>query len=200
MLRINLLPVRQLKKRAKARNEILGIFMGVLSLVLLCCGVGFLQAQKISALNTDIAALTAERDSYAPILAKIEELKKTKADLERKSAIIDKLKTDSSLTVRILDEVASKVDNNRMWLDTLNQQGGTLQLTGVSLDNESVAQFMDNLKLSPFVQDVELTDSSQKILAGRDLKSFSLACTVASPESKPANEKPAAAAAPAAKK
>ena len=198
MLRINLLPVRQLKKRAKARNEILGIFLGVLSLVVLCFGIGFLQAQKISALNTDIATLTAERDSYAPVLAKIEELKKTKADLERKSAIIDKLKTDSSLTVRVLDEVAAKVDNNRMWLDSLNQQGSNLQLTGVALDNESVAQFMDNLKLSPFIQVVELTDSSQKILSGRDLKSFSLACSVASPGDKPADATNAAA--PAAKK
>ncbi len=198
MLRINLLPVRQLKKRAKARNEILGIFLGVLSLVVLCFGIGFLQAQKISALNADIAALTAERDSYAPVLAKIEELKKTKADLERKSAIIDKLKTDSSLTVRVLDEVATKVDSNRMWLDSLNQQGSTLQLTGVALDNESVAQFMDNLKLSPYIQVVELTDSSQKILSGRDLKSFSLSCTVASPGDKPADA--AKAVAPAAKK
>jgi type IV pilus assembly protein PilN len=181
MLRINLLPVRQLKKRAKAKNQLLGILTGLLCLLALCFLVGFLQAKKIAAINTNIAELTSERDSFAPVLAKIEQHKKTKLELERKSAVIDKLKTDSSLTVRVLDEVASKVDNDRMWLDSLNQQGNSLQLTGVSLDNESVAQFMDNLKLSPFVREVELTDSSQKILSGRDLKSFSLSCSVAPP-------------------
>jgi type IV pilus assembly protein PilN len=79
-----------------------------------------------------------------------------------------------------------------LWLDSLNQQNNSLQLTGVSLDNESVAQFMDNLKLSPFIRDVGLTDSSQKILSGRDLKSFSLSCIVAQPDATQANETSAA--------
>jgi hypothetical protein len=40
---------------------------------------------------------------------------------------------------------------------------------------------MDNLKESPFVTDVTLTNSSLKIISGKNLKSFELACSVAQP-------------------
>jgi type IV pilus assembly protein PilN len=182
MLKINLLPVRQLKKRAKAKNQLFGMFFLFL-LVLAALGItGALQAQKISDYQADIAALQKEKDSFTPTLKKIEKLKKDKEELVRKTDIIKKLKTESSLTVRTLDEVANRVDNQRMWLDSLQQQNSSLRLSGVALDNQTIAQFMDNLKESPIVQDVTLTNSSLKVVSGRNLKSFELNCVVAQPE------------------
>jgi len=152
-------------------------------LVLLVLGLtGFLQAQKISSLNTNIAALQKEKDSYTPTLNQIAKLKKDRDELTRKTEIINKLKTDSSLTVRVLDEVANRIDNQRMWLLALQQQTSSLKLSGVALDNQTIAQFMDNLKESPFVQDVTLTSSSLKVVSGRNLKSFELNCVVRQPE------------------
>lgn len=181
MLKINLLPVRQLKKRAKARKQLFGMFLLLILVLALLAATGVLQAQKISGLQTDIAALQKEKDSYKPTLDKIAKLKKDREELVRKSEIIKQLKSDSSLTVHTLDEVASRVDNQRMWLESLNQQGSSLQLTGVALDNQTIAQFMDNLKESPFVQDVTLAGSSLKVVSGRNLKSFELNCVVAQP-------------------
>ena len=181
MLKINLLPVRQLKKQAQARKQLLGILL-LFILVLAVLGVtGALQAQKISNLETNIAALQKEKDSYTPTLQKIAKLKKDKEELVRKTEIIKKLKMDSSLTVRTLDEVANRIDNQRMWLESLQQQDAALRLSGVALDNQTIAQFMDNLKESPFVQDVSLAGSSLKVVSGRNLKSFDLNCTVAQP-------------------
>lgn len=182
MLKINLLPVRQLKKRAKARKQLSGMLLLFL-LVLAAVGItGVLQAQKISSYETDIASLQKEKDSYTPTLKKIEQLKQERIELVRRTEIINKLKTDSSLTVRVLDEVASRVDNQRIWLESLQQQTSSLRLSGVALDNQTIAQFMDNLKESPFVQDVTLAGSSLKIVSGRNLKSFELNCVVAQPE------------------
>ncbi len=181
MLKINLLPVRQLKKRAKAKKQLFGIFLLFVLVLALLAATGVLQAQKISGLQTDIAVLQKEKDSYKPTLAKIAKLKTDREELIRKTEIIKKLRTDSSLTVRTLDEVANRIDNQRMWLDSLNQQGSSLRLSGVALDNQTIAQFMDNLKESPFVQDVTLASSSLKIVSGRNLKSFDLNCVVAQP-------------------
>ena len=182
MLKINLLPVRQLKKRAKARKQLFGICLLFL-LVLSALGItGALQAQKISNYQTDIAALQKEKDSFTPTLKKIEALKKEREELVRRTEIINKLKMESSLTVRVLDEVASRVDNQRLWLESLQQQTSSLSLSGVALDNQTIAQFMDNLKESPFVQDVTLAGSSLKIVSGRNLKSFELICVVGQPE------------------
>jgi type IV pilus assembly protein PilN len=181
MLKINLLPIRQLKKRAKARQQLFGMFVLFLLVLALLAAAGFIQAQKVSNLESEITTLTNAKNSYASTLKKIEDHKKKIAELARKTKIIKQLKTDSSLTVHALDEVARRIDNKRMWLQSLQQQNSSLRLSGVALDNQTVAQFMDHLKESPFVQDVTLTNSSMKVVSGRNLKSFELTCSVAQP-------------------
>ncbi|MFW2368587.1 MAG: PilN domain-containing protein [Desulforhopalus sp.] len=189
MLKINLLPVRQLKKRAKARKQLFGMFFLFLLVLSLLGLTGLLQAQKISSLKTDITALKKEKDSYGPTLKRIAKLKKDTEELIRRTEIINKLKVDSSLTVRTLDEVANRIDNERMWLQSLQQQSSSLRLSGVALDNQTVAQFMDNLKESPFVRSVNLASSSLKVVSGRNLKTFQLNSAVSQPP-KPKPETP----------
>jgi type IV pilus assembly protein PilN len=182
MLRINLLPIRQLKKRAKAKNQI-AIFC-----VVFLCFIGILffislyQLHKIKSIESSIAELTKEQQRLAPEIAAVDKLKKDKEELERKISIIHQLKAESSLTVHILDEVANVVDNGRMWLTSLNQQGNALSLTGIALDNQTVADFMDKLKKSPSVQGVELSNSSLRKISDRNLKEFSLTCSVSQPQ------------------
>ncbi len=182
MLRINLLPIRQLKKRAKARNQIIS-FVTLLAFLLLILGaVAFLQSTKINNVAAQITKLKAEKQKYAPILKEMQRLEKAKKDLENKISIIKKLKQDSATTVHILDEVANTVDSKRMWLKSLKQQGASLSLTGVALDNRTVAQFMEALKDSPYIGSVNLSNASLIKVSERNLKSFSLACSIVSPK------------------
>lgn len=181
MLKINLLPVRQLKKRAKAKKQIFGMLFLFFVVLALIASAGVWQIQNINQLNKKITALQKDKDSYTPTLNKIAKLKKDQEEFTRRIKIIDKLKTDSSLTVRIVDEIASRIDNQRMWLDSLHQQETSLRLSGVALDNQTIAQFMDKLKDSPFVQEVSLASSSLKIVSGKNLKHFELNCNVAQP-------------------
>lgn len=182
MLKINLLPVRQLQKIAYSRRQFFGLFGFLLLTALLLLVAGYIQNQRIASANTEIIELQKEKKSYDPILAKINKFKKEMKEFERKTAIIKELKKDSSLTVRVLDEVADRIDNKRMWLTSLQQQENTLRLSGVALDNQTIAQFMDNLKASPFVNEVELADASLKKVSGRDLKSFTLNSIVSQPD------------------
>ena len=182
MLRINLLPIRQLKKRAKARNQIVSFATLVVFLLLILGAVAFLQSTKINTIESQIAQLKVEKKKYDPILKEMRRLETAKQDLENKIGIIKKLKQDSATTVHILDEVANKVDSKRMWLKSLKQTGASLSLVGVALDNRTVAQFMDALKESPFISGVNLSNASLTKVSGRNLKSFSLACSIVSPK------------------
>lgn len=182
MLRINLLPIRQLKKRAKARNQIISFITLFIFLLLILGAVAFLQTAKINTIESSIASLKKEKQKYAPILAEIKRLEKAKKDLENKISVIKKLKRDSSTTVHILDEVANKVDSKRMWLKSLKQQGSSLSVTGIALDNRTVAQFMEALKESPYITIVNLSNASLTKVSGRNLKSFSLACSIMTPK------------------
>ena len=61
MLRINLLPIRQLKKRSKARNQLFAFFLIFCVVLALLGATGVLLAAKISELNEDIVAKTNEK-------------------------------------------------------------------------------------------------------------------------------------------
>ncbi len=182
MLRINLLPIRQLKKRTKARNQLFVFFL-IFCVVLALLGVtGVLLAAKITELNEDIVAKTNEKKSFDKVVQEIADLEKRRLDLNNKIKIINQLKTDSSLTVHVLDEVAKIIDNKRMWITSFNQNGGSLALSGYALDNKTIAEFMENLELdSSYINGVNLSNTSLKNVSGNSLKSFSISASVSSP-------------------
>lgn len=182
MLRINLLPIRQLKKRAKAKSEIAGFCVIFLCLLAILGFLVIYQTNKISAINDSIASLNKEEKALAPKIAAVDKLKKDKIELKRKIAVIEHLKAESSITVHILDEVANVVDNDRMWLTALNQQGMSLSLTGVALDNQTIAQFMDRLKTSLYISAVNLSNASLQRISGKNLKQFTLHCSISLPK------------------
>jgi len=186
MLKINLLPIRQLQKQAGARNELFS-FVACFLLILLILGtISMMQANKASAIQAEITRLNQEKQTYDKILAEIKKLDADKKELENKISIIKQLKTDSSLTVHVLDEVAKKLDSTRIWLTAFDQQGGSLSLKGIALDNKTIAEFMNALDASDFISDVNLSDSLLTKVAGQDLKAFSLQCAVSTPPEKTA--------------
>ncbi|MCG6930580.1 MAG: PilN domain-containing protein [Desulfofustis sp.] len=183
MLRINLLPIRQLRKRTKARNQLLAFFLIFLVVLALLGGAGVLLAAKITELNEDIARKNEEIKSFDAVVKQIAELEKKRLDLNRKIRIINQLKTDSSLTVHILDDVAAIIDNKRMWITSFKQSGGSLALSGYALDNKTIAEFMENLdQNSKYVNGVNLSNTSLKNISGNSLKSFSITASVSSPQ------------------
>jgi type IV pilus assembly protein PilN len=174
MIRINLLPVRQMKRRQKAVNEFL-IFTLSVAVVLLGIGVaGGVIAHTKSSLNKDIQQLQVKKNSYAPILKQIADLKKKKKNLEAKIDTIKKLKKGSQVTVRILDEIADRTPPNRIWLKSLQQKGAGMKLAGVALDNATIAQYMIALAASPNFTAANLQSSKQTVVEGSKLKDFSL--------------------------
>lgn len=181
MLRINLLPIRQLKKRAKAKNQIASSIVAVICVVLLLCLVGFVQTSGINATQDRIAELTKEKKKYTKTLNDIKVFKAKTKELERRIQVINKLRKESSLTVHVLDELTKLIDNDRVWLTALSQKGSSLSLSAIALDNESIAQFMNTLKTSPYISSVNLGKSSLKKVSGKQLKSFNLSCGVKQP-------------------
>jgi type IV pilus assembly protein PilN len=178
MIYINLLPVRQIKQKAAARQQIVAIFIAFLVLLSILILVEFFQLNKIHQFNDEISVLNAEKQKHAATLRLIKRLEKDKALIEKQISIVKQLKKSSSLTVHILDEIASLTPTERMWLTSLSQNGTSLRISGMALDNRTIAQFMEDLKSSPYITDINLTDTSLRDYAGRHLKAFSLTCTV----------------------
>ncbi|UCF01763.1 MAG: PilN domain-containing protein, partial [Deltaproteobacteria bacterium] len=85
--------------------------------------------------------------------------------------------------VRVLDQLAIIVPTDKLWIKTLTQTGNTLTLTGVARGNEVIAQFMEALEKSPYIDanGVVLKQSRQVVIQGYKLKNFNLSCRVVVP-------------------
>ncbi len=184
MLRINLLPIRQLQKRAAAVNRLVLSALAICGVILLLLVVSTIQSSIANNIRSDIRTLKNIKKKNAPILAEIKSLEKNKQELQRRISVIEKLKKSSSLTVRILDQVADRVDNERMWITSFQQRAGSLSLQGIALDNRSIADFMKALERSPYInsESVNLANSTLTRVANRSLKSFLLSCSVRLPQ------------------
>ena len=181
MVHINLLPVRQIKQKAAARQQLFTFFLSFLLLLTVLGVLGFFQVSKANQLQHDITQLKTEKQKHAKTLKLIKQLEKDKELIEKRIAIIKQLKKTSSLTVHVLDEVANLTPVDRMWLNSVTQSGASLTLEGMALDNRTIAKYMEDLKTSPYISNVNLVNTSLKSYAGRNLKVFSLSCSTAVP-------------------
>jgi type IV pilus assembly protein PilN len=182
MVYINLLPIREIKRRTNAIRQ-LTLFAFVLVAVLVALGVvGIYQKTIASQLQKNIAELNKEKQHYNQVLDQIKKLEEDKKEIENRIAVIRELKKSSALTVRVLDEIANLTPTKRIWLTSLNQSGTSLQLNGMALDNQTIAGYMEELKTSKYISDVNLVTSSQSAYAGRNLKSFTLSCVISIPD------------------
>jgi len=182
MVYINLLPIKEIKQHAKAVQQ-LTLFAVCFVTVLAAIGaVGFYQASKASQLQQDIAALKQEKQRYQQVLDQIKKFEQDKKNIENRIAVIKRLQKTSALTVHVLDEIANLTPTKRIWIESLSQSGTSLSLKGTALDNQTVANYMETLKTSPYIGGVNLSNSSLKKYAGRNLKSFALSCSINIPE------------------
>lgn len=190
MIQINLLPVREIKRRNKYKKQIalsLVLFFSFLAALGL---FAYLQADKIVKLDQNLKKLQQDKQQYTKILNDIKKLEEDRKILETRIAVIKQLKDSSAVTVHVLDEVAKLTPADRMWLTGLSQTGSALKISGMALDNQTVAKYMDDLEGSQYIQSVALATSTMKQFAERNLKQFSLSSTVHAPSVEKKTESP----------
>ncbi len=178
MIHINLLPVRQIKKRIQARKRVFGLGITFLAVLGLLGVVALFLGFKVDDLQTSIAELTKEKAKYQTTINQIEKLKKDQALLETKLNTISQLKKGSQLSVRVMDELATLTPSSRLWLNSMSFSGTILRISGIALDNATIADYMETIITSPYFGTAELSGTSTTGVQGRQLKSFSLTINV----------------------
>lgn len=181
MLEINLLPVREARRKADLRQLLMQL---LLVLIVTGGGIGLVHSRLL-----DQAALAQARASqmeadikqFQPQLNQVAAFRKKKAQLEKKIDVIDGLDRARTGPVRVMAELANRAPE-RLWITSLNTKGKTLTLKGNSLDNELVALFLRGLGESPYFSNVDL-DSTElgSERNGLRLVSFSIRAVMADP-------------------
>ena len=175
MIRINLLGVPKKTSRGRRASTIatsggggegsgtvvLGlIFVGAL-VVLIGLAQMWVQREH-DRLEKDLQKAVLENQRLADVKAKYEASKK-KADMyERRVRVIDELKSAQSGPVNLLNLVADTINStDAVWLETMTNDGKTLNFTGMALSPNSVADLMANLRKTGAFRTVEIKETLQ---------------------------------------
>jgi type IV pilus assembly protein PilN len=155
MIEINLLPVREARRKADLRQQ----GMSFVLIGILCAAfIGFAHSyvtDQISDSSHRIRQMEADIKQFQPQLDQVAAFRKKKAALEKKIDVIDGLDRARSGPVRMMDELASHMPE-RVWLTNIATEGSTIKMKGESLDNELVATLLRALGESPYFAKVDL--------------------------------------------
>jgi type IV pilus assembly protein PilN len=175
MIRINLLPVREERRRAVVRQQTIWIAAAAAAAIATCVGMQISISSRISGERTRIAEAKAEIKRLEATLKDVERYRKEQEEMEAKLAVIARLERDRKAPVRIMDELSNRIPE-RLWLREMRLRDGVLELKGASTDNEVVAAFMTSLSESPMLTRVELQETALKEQDNVKLNEFKILC------------------------
>ena len=176
MIKVNLFPFRAARIKENIRRQVTIYLLSVIFLILASSYFYLDLNNKVNTLREEQDVKQKELDSFKDTNRKIAALKRTIAAVEVKLKTIKRLEKGKTGPVKLLDDIAMSVPEDKLWLTTLKEQKGTLVLNGTAMDNETVADFMDRLQNTQSINSVQLVRTRQKKISGFDLslKDFSL--------------------------
>lgn len=174
-------------------NNNLLVGLAVLGL-LLGGGYWFLKNNALASVEGIAQQKRDEAASLEKIIEEVEQFKKRKEDLESRIALINDLKRNQKVPVRVLDRISQGLPD-LVWLDSLQLQGTSIELSGRALNPNAVALFVENIKADSLFNEPILKNVRQQGGRDGDVYSYDMTFTfkLPKPEEEPAAEAPAAA-------
>jgi type IV pilus assembly protein PilN len=183
MIRINLLPIGRRPVEDRIRKEVSVFLLLVFASLAVMAYFHVGHSREIKQLNQEKIQADREIRRYQKRQKQLKALQKKQDVLKQKLKVIEDLRHNRDLPVRVLDELATRIPADKMWIKKLTQKGGQLTIEGVARGNETVAQFMESLAQSPYfdANAVVLKQSRQVKIQGFKLKDFNLTCKIVAP-------------------
>jgi type IV pilus assembly protein PilN len=173
MIRVNLLPVKELKAEISRRRELTigGIVLGVLALLFL--GLYLEQYLRLSKLAKELADLRGEIQALNTKVKQVGDLQIKVKEFTSKHRVISDLNKKRTGPVGVMESLSSATPP-RLWLTDFKETGGRLTITGIAADNQTVAEFLRALATHAYFKDVELVETSQGGQDSGPFKKFSI--------------------------
>ncbi|NCD24776.1 MAG: hypothetical protein EOL86_04170 [Deltaproteobacteria bacterium] len=173
MIKINLLPQQKRAKVTHAEKDIFFLFFVLVLTAASIFGVDFYVSGQISSLQASVDSKTAVKKQLEAKVAKINAALKELDDVKRRIKIIKDVRMRQGLPVRYIDELISNIPKNKMWIETFSlNANGQIVLSGVAVDNQSFAEYVEKLRESNYIARVDTQRTSRKTIDGLGLVSF----------------------------
>lgn len=171
MIRINLLPHREEKRKARRQQffalaGLLVVLGGVVVFLVHSVIGGYIahQEEKNAFLKKEIAALDKEIDE-------IKRLKEQTDSLLSRKQVIETLQANRAETVHLFNELVRQTPEG-VYLKSLKQSGLKITLSGNAQSNARVSTLMRNLEASPVLDQPTLVEIKAAMVNNRRVSDF----------------------------
>ncbi|HEX3170531.1 MAG TPA: PilN domain-containing protein [Burkholderiales bacterium] len=194
MIRINLLPHRELRRKQQQKEFfiVLGVVVGLGATVWFATHT-YLSGQldEQNGRNTYLEQEIAALDKQIEEIKKVQE--QTTALLQRKK-IVESLQANRAETVYLLDQLVRQLPDG-VYLKSVQQKGSKVAVNGFAQSNARVSTFMRNLESSPYLEKPSLVEIHAITDKSTRLSEFSLSVSLTRTKDEPVGKKPVATSA-----
>lgn len=173
MIRVNLLPHRQIKREARQREfGLMAAFAAIAAVVIIFMGWTYInsqidaQAERNGRLDAAIVKLDKE-------IADIKDLKDQISTMLDRKQVVENLQTNRSQAVVVLDELSRQLPEG-MYLKSIKQQGNLIVIEGVADTNARIATLVRNLSISNWMELPNLVEIKSVTVNGLKQNAFTL--------------------------
>ena len=187
MAHVNLLPWRAARRKQREREfylQLAAAFVAAFAVMLLWV---FWMDQRIDNQNDRNTYLQTEIKQLDVRIAKIKDLETVRAHLLARKQIIEQLQADRSQMVHLFDELVRTIPSSAR-LSGLKQSGQSMSLDGVAQSNASVAEYMRNIEVSPWMGHADLRKTENSHDSSRMPYTFGLDVALSRPKTDEAGD------------
>lgn len=190
MIRINLLPHREAKRKQKQNAFYTMLALGAVAGIAAVLVVGGWNARQISVQNQRNLVLKQAGAELDKKIAEIKTLKEEIEALKARQQAVEDVQSDRNQPVYLLDELVRQTPEG-MHLKSFKQEGQRVTLVGYAQSQERVAEFLRNLSgQSAWLEKPNLTEVRAVTLAqsktGRKVVEFTLSVSIKRPRAEEA--------------
>lgn len=171
MIRINLLPHREARRKERKAAFFTMLLMSMMVGGAIVLAVGGFIANKISNQNQRNDYIKAENAKLDNQIKEIATLKQEIEALKARQQAVEDLQSDRNQPVYLMEELVKQVPEG-MYLQSFKQAGQRVAINGFAQSNERVSEFLRNLSnSSPWLERPDLIEiRSTGVGQGKDAK------------------------------
>lgn len=173
MMRVNLLPHRQIKRAERQRQfGLMALLAAVAASAIVFAGWTYLDARKQSQLerNGRLEQAITQLDKE---IADIKNLKDQINNVLERKQVVENLQTNRSQAVVVMDELSRQLPEG-LYLKSIKQVGNVITLQGVADTNARVATLVRNLGVSNWMEQPVLIEIKTSTINGIKQNEFTM--------------------------
>src|SRR6202795_5380513 len=114
--------------------------------------------------SIEVRALVAEQKNreLAAVKARYLERQRQADSYKRRVDVIDQLRANQSGPVELLNTIGDTINNTEaVWLNTMKDQGASVDIEGMALSADAVASLIENLQKTGYFKNIEIKETFQ---------------------------------------